>query len=438
MSQSFDALLENIRLIRDLFCESEKEQRKAEHRRLMLLQQKLASARQLAKIAKAAAEKSETRKERKSAAKQSTGPIQTHGGGSTGAQQLVTGYGSAFPAPHKVFVHPKTEKPEVKPEVKPAEKPVTKPVTKPAETPSLVKPVVVKPVVKVEPKVVPQPAAKPAVKIAAKPAVKVAKPVVPQVKVTPKVTKPAEPEWLKLLNKMSDEFEKEETMYIPKTAVVLEAKSSTTFKKCSPGAMLSTAYLRHKIPQDRFVNRDDDHPTWPIRPECRASLAGLGRALQYAKPGETVKREVLSRVNRLGGIKGKSRIRLWGTGVGGERMKTHRGKSGTPKRHKEYGKPTDRVDNKLHTAKAEHGRAGNREVERHPLAGAKPEKHKVSGKKAKREEKRRLAQVKRGKHAIGRAAPESVKEQPRRSDKEYGRTLAAKALARAKANKGKR
>lgn len=191
-------------------------------------------------------------------------------------------------------------------------------------------------------------------------------------------------------------------------------ENQTTFKKCDPGAMVGTPYLRHDNPLNTYVNPDADYPTWPIRPGCRASLAGVGRALQYADPNEAVVRQVIGRVNRLGGIRGKARLHLWGTGVGGQRMETHRGPSGAPKRDKDYGISTGERDDRLHTARAEQHVRGNRRIDPVPLNAAKRSKKKgkaVSKGKTKRSEASRLGTIVTGKKTIGREH-----EIPRRRD----------------------
>ena len=202
-------------------------------------------------------------------------------------------------------------------------------------------------------------------------------------------------------------------------------ENPTTFKKCSPGAMVSTPYLRHEIPQNRFVDPDDDHPTYPIRSNCRASLGGVARMLQYNKPGKAKARQVLARINRLGGTRGKVRFRAWGTGVGGQRMKTHRGASGVAKRHKAYGTSTGERDDRLHTAKEEHGKAGNREVPRATGHSAKQAIGPKSKRKKKREAAGRKVTIKRGQKKIGKEAG-PVKVSPRRELRHAGAAQLAK------------
>lgn len=205
---------------------------------------------------------------------------------------------------------------------------------------------------------------------------------------------------------------------------LVEERSSTTFKSCKDRAMVSTAHLRHRLPKPWFVKPDKDNPTYPVRTDCRASLAGLGRAIQkdMANPDEKVADQVIRRVNSTtGGTRGRLNLRLWGTGRGGQRMETFRGKPGTPKRtdtlakklgisKKEasalHGVSTGRADSQKHTPPysppgGSKGPAGNREVPRHPLAHAKPSR-KESGKKEKRQEKREAGKIERGQARIGR------------------------------------
>jgi len=248
------------------------------------------------------------------------------------------------------------------------------------------------------------------------------------------------------------------TMY---AMALVEERSSTTFKRCPRGAMVSTPYLRHSLPLNTFVNPREDFPTFPIRPDCRASLAGLGRALQRDMSGadRRLVSRVIALVNRLGGIKGKARIRLWGTGVGGKRMETYRGKPHTPKRThylakklgiskrkaaKLYGTSTGRPDMIKHTIPyspvgGTKGPAGQREVPRAELAHAKP-KRKLSRRKAGRIAAGRAVTAARGRGLIGRrpgphvGEPITVGER----DVELGKSLAAKFAAKKGANKGKK
>lgn len=216
-------------------------------------------------------------------------------------------------------------------------------------------------------------------------------------------------------------------VFVPSTVLALylsEERSSTTFKKCAKGALVSTKGLRHSLPKNMFVNPDKDNPTYPIRSDCRPSLAGVGRALQgdMANSNEAITKQAMQRVNQMGGTRGKTRLRLWGTGKGGKRMETFRGAPGTPKRTgkvkklqakfgkkaaKLHGVSTGRADNQKHTPPysppgGSKGAAGNREVYRHPEANSKP-KGKL---KSKGSQKRAAAQeagtIKRGKRKIGR------------------------------------
>jgi hypothetical protein len=214
---------------------------------------------------------------------------------------------------------------------------------------------------------------------------------------------------------------------MPRTLMALrltEERSSTTFKPCKDRAMVSTAHLRHTLPKPWFVKPDEENPTFPVRTDCRSSLAALGRAIQpdMANPDEAIVNSVLRRVNSTtGGTRGRLNLRLWGTGRGGQRMETYRGAPGTPKRtdtlakklgisKKEasalHGISTGRADNQKHTSPysppgGSKGPAGNREVPRHPLAHAKAPV-KSSGKKAKRTEKREAGKIGRGLARIGR------------------------------------
>lgn len=213
---------------------------------------------------------------------------------------------------------------------------------------------------------------------------------------------------------------------LPRTLAALrldEERSSTTFKPCKERAMVSTPHLRHRLPKNMFVKPSDDNPTMPIRP-CRASLGGVARSLQpdMADASEAEVKQVLRRANSMtGGTRGALNMRLWGTGVGGQRMETFRGPPGTPKRtdtlakklgiskkeaSKLHGVSTGRADNQKHTAPysppgGSKGPAGNREVPRHPLAHAKPPS-KETNKKTKRTEKREAGKIARGQARIGR------------------------------------
>lgn len=213
---------------------------------------------------------------------------------------------------------------------------------------------------------------------------------------------------------------------LPRTFVAMgltEERSSTTFKKCSPGAMLSTPYLRHSLPLNLFVNPDDDNPTFPIRANCRASLAGVGRALQkdMAGSGEATVKQALQRVNQMGGTRGKTRLKLWGTGVGGKRMETYRGPPHKPLRTSSlakrlkiskkkaaalHGISTGRPDMVKHTSPyspvgGAKGPSGNREVHRAEQAHAKPER-KRSKRKERRVQAGREVTIARGKALAGR------------------------------------
>jgi len=182
-------------------------------------------------------------------------------------------------------------------------------------------------------------------------------------------------------------------------------KNETSWKKCPRGALISSPGLRHSMPLNTFVNPDPDYPTFPVRSNCRASMAGVARSLQFARPNQSVIDQVLKRVNK-GEIRGSRRLKLWGTRVGGQRMETHRGPSGKPKRHPDYGTSTGERDERLHTAKAEHGKAGNREVARAAgHASRSVAKKKTSKGKQKKTAASRKGTIARGKRTIGRRVP---------------------------------
>ncbi len=214
---------------------------------------------------------------------------------------------------------------------------------------------------------------------------------------------------------------------LPRTLAAMrlvEQRSSTTFKKCPKGAMISTPGMRHSMPKNTFVNPDEDNPTFPIRPGCRASKGGVLRALQkdMSGAGESTVKQVLQRINAQGGTRGKDKIKGWGTGVGGKRMETYRGKSGTPMRTKSlakklgisrkaaaklHGISTGRPDNVKHTAPysptgGSKGPSGNREVARAHGAHAKGEGKKRSKRSEKRRASSRAVTAARGKALIGR------------------------------------
>jgi len=202
-----------------------------------------------------------------------------------------------------------------------------------------------------------------------------------------------------------------------------EERSSTTFKRCSPGAMVSTPYLRHTLPLNTFVNPDDENPTFPIRPNCRPSLVALGRAMQpdMANSNEGTVNQVLKRVNQMGGTRGKARVKLWGTGVGGKRMETYRGRPGEAERtdtlakklgiskkkaSKLHGISTGQPDMVKHTPPyspvgGSKGPAGNREVPRAANAHAKTDEKMSKGKKRRRASSRAVT-IARGKAAADR------------------------------------
>lgn len=216
-------------------------------------------------------------------------------------------------------------------------------------------------------------------------------------------------------------------IFVPRTLLAMqitEERNETTFKPCKQRAMVSTAHLRHSIPKPWFVKPDEENPTYPVRTDCRASLAALGRAIQHdmGNPDEDIVGEVLKRVNATTGqTRGRLRLRLWGTGRGGRRMETFRGPPGKAKRtdtlakklgiskkdaSKLHGVSTGRADNQKHTPPysppgGSKGPAGNREVPRHPLAHAKPPT-KETTKKTKRQERREAHKIGRGQAKIGR------------------------------------
>jgi hypothetical protein len=136
--------------------------------------------------------------------------------------------------------------------------------------------------------------------------------------------------------------------------------------------------------------------------------------------GEGVTKQVIQRINAQGGTRGKDKLKAWGTGKGGKRMNTYRGKPHSPQRTKSlakrlgisrkkaaglYGVSTGRPDMVKHTSPyspvgGAKGPSGNREVSR---AGRSSDK---SRKKSKGSEKRRKASREvthaRGKALIGR------------------------------------
>ena len=185
---------------------------------------------------------------------------------------------------------------------------------------------------------------------------------------------------------------------------LVEERSSTTFKKCPKGALISTRGLRHSMPLNMFANPNKDNPTFPIRAGCRASKGGVARALQkdMSGAGEALTKQVLQRINAQGGTRGKDRFKAWGTGVGGKRMETYRGKPHTPQRTASlakrlgiskkkaaalHGVSTGRPDMVKHTSPyspvgGSKGAAGNREVARSPGAHEKP--HRLHSKRKKK------------------------------------------------------
>jgi len=215
---------------------------------------------------------------------------------------------------------------------------------------------------------------------------------------------------------------------MPRTLLALqlsEERSSTTFKKCKRGAMVSTPHLRHTLNSKIFVKDDEDNPTFPVRAGCRSSKAGVLRALQKDMSGadEATVKAVLQRINtgKSGGTRGKDAIKGWGTGVGGKRMETFRGKPGTPKRTaslakklgiskskaaKLHGISTGKPDNQKHTAPysppgGSKGPSGNREVHKAKNAHAKPAGKKKSKGSKKRKKARREGAVGRSRARLG-------------------------------------
>lgn len=203
---------------------------------------------------------------------------------------------------------------------------------------------------------------------------------------------------------------------------LVEERSSTTFKKCAKGAMISSPGMRHSMPKNTFAKPDEDNPTFPIRSGCRASKGGVLRALQKDMSGadEALTKQVLQRINAQGGTRGKDRIKGWGTGVGGKRMETYRGNPHTPKRtdslakrlgiskkkaSKLHGVSTGRADPVKHTspyspAGGSKGPAGNREVHRATGAHSKP-KIMQSKRKERRKAASRAVTIARGKALAG-------------------------------------
>ena len=256
----------------------------------------------------------------------------------------------------------------------------------------------------------------------------------PAAKPTPKVAQPKKPtvgERLKgFMKSITSPFKrllKQDDVEIPRTIAAMllaEQRSSTTFGACPKRSMAGTPYLRHSLPKNMFVKPDKDNPTFPIRAGCRASKAGVLRALQKDMSGadEAVVKQVKQRINSQGGTRGKDRLRAWGTGVGGRRMETYRGKPGTPMRtaslakklgisknsaSKLHGTSTGRPDNQKHTSPysppgGSKGPAGNREVTRSHLADAKPTGKKRSKGSQKRRAAREAGTIGRGKAKIGR------------------------------------
>lgn len=170
------------------------------------------------------------------------------------------------------------------------------------------------------------------------------------------------------------------------------------------GAMISNKGLRQRIPRNQFVNRDPENPTGPIRPKCRASLAGVLRSRSFPGTGKSYDKSVEDRINKLNKKKDSPNISAHKLG---ERQKKHHGPSGAATRHPKYGELTGRADKKPHTAKREWGKRYNRPVVR-ALGDDAPKKAQVrvekskSGKKQKREAKREKAAGKRGEKALGR------------------------------------
>ena len=91
--------------------------------------------------------------------------------------------------------------------------------------------------------------------------------------------------------------------------------NDTTFKKCKKGAMIATPGLRGSIAQDRFVvQRKSGYNTFAVRSGCRSSLAGGLRAASFKNVPAKHGRAFRARVNRLGGVGGKSRMTAWSPG----------------------------------------------------------------------------------------------------------------------------
>lgn len=213
-------------------------------------------------------------------------------------------------------------------------------------------------------------------------------------------------------------------VYVSRTYLMLnldEQRSSTTFKKCPRGAMISTKGMRQSIPKNQFVKPDKDNPTFAIRPGCRAGKAGTLRALQkdMSNADEATAKQTIKRINAQGGTRGKDRLRAWGTGTaaGGKRFDTYDAKGqkakslakrlgiSRKKAAKLHGVSTGKPDNQKHTSPysppgGSKGPAGNREVPRY--AKMHKAKSKKTNRSKERTEKREAGTIKRGRAKIGR------------------------------------
>lgn len=223
--------------------------------------------------------------------------------------------------------------------------------------------------------------------------------------------------------------------------------NTTTFKPCSAtpegkegtvqfretgdktprkgGAMISNKGLRQKIPLNQFVNRNPDNPTGPIRPKCRASIAGVLRSRSFPGTEKTYDKAVRKRVSDLGGVKGKARITAHKLG---EREKTNYGPSGAPARHAKYGDLSGKADNKPHTAKKEWGKRYNRPVVKAADSESRVEKIKSKRSSARKEASRKTL-AKKSERELARDYSETPPVKSERPDNE-GRSLADKFKAR--------
>lgn len=169
------------------------------------------------------------------------------------------------------------------------------------------------------------------------------------------------------------------------------------------GAMISNKGLRQKIPLNRFINRNPENPTGPIRPKCRASLAGLLRSRAFPGTTSNYDTAVADKISDLNKKEGGPNLHPHERGA---REKRHHGPSGAPKRHPKYGKLSGKEDNKPHTAKKEWGKRYNRPVVKAHGDDAPKKKQTrytttTSRGKAKKNEKREAAAKRRGEKLAG-------------------------------------